>query len=247
MAKVNGYAIGASAALDEAHTRHYAELLVEKAGKSLDSNVQRAATELQDQLDFGSTPTEKDIGHLVSVLDKAGETNVVDNVIREVEHDPLDTKNMESATEENAENGQVVEAEEDVADFDDLYEQMYPDSVDPYSKIRYNSDGTIVVTDDWTNIAHPRVNAKYRPNAVVDVISHQGQRDRIIYDENGYFKTFIHGGDHGLPKYHQYGEHGEHVHEFTWIPGEKHPREITRELTDLERIQYADIIKEGRR
>ena len=43
------------------------------------------------------------------------------------------------------------------------------------------------------------------------------------------------------------GEHGEHVHEFTWIPGEKHPREITRELTDLERIQYADIIKEGRR
>lgn len=247
MAKVNGYAIGASAALDEAHTRHYAELLVEKAGKSLDSNVQRAATELQDQLDFGSAPTEKDIGHLVSVLDKAGETNVVDNVIREVEHDPLDTKNMESATEENAENGQVVEAEEDVADFDDLYEQMYPDSVDPYSKIRYNSDGTIVVTDDWTNIAHPRVNAKYRPNAVVDVISHQGQRDRIIYDENGYFKTFIHGGDHGLPKYHQYGEHGEHVHEFTWIPGEKHPREITRELTDLERIQYADIIKEGRR
>ena len=112
MAKVNGYAIGASAALDEAHTRHYAELLVEKAGKSLDSNVQRAATELQDQLDFGSAPTEKDIGHLVSVLDKAGETNVVDNVIREVEHDPLDTKNMESATEENAENGQVVEAEE---------------------------------------------------------------------------------------------------------------------------------------
>ena len=148
---------------------------------------------------------------------------------------------------QNAKNGQVVEAEEDVADFDDLYEQMYPDSVDPYSKIRYNSDGTIVVTDDWTNIAHPRVNAKYRPNAVVDVISHQGQRDRIIYDENGYFKTFIHGGDHGLPKYHQYGEHGEHVHEFTWIPGEKHPREITRELTDLERIQYADIIKEGRR
>ena len=123
MAKVNGYAIGASAALDEAHTRHYAELLVEKAGKSLDSNVQRAATELQDQLDFGSAPTEKDIGHLVSVLDKAGETNVVDNVIREVEHDPLDTKNMESATEENAENGQVVEAEEDVADFDDLYER----------------------------------------------------------------------------------------------------------------------------
>ena len=77
MAKVNGYAIGASAALDEAHTRHYAELLVEKAGKSLDSNVQRAATELQDQLDFGSAPTEKDIGHLVSVLDKAGELSLI--------------------------------------------------------------------------------------------------------------------------------------------------------------------------
>ena len=72
MAKVNGYAIGASAALDEAHTRHYAELLVEKAGKSLDSNVQRAATELQDQLDFGSAPTEKDIGCLLYTSGRTG-------------------------------------------------------------------------------------------------------------------------------------------------------------------------------
>lgn len=92
-----------------------------------------------------------------------------------------------------------------------------------------------------------KVLPRFKPNAVVDIISHQGQHDRVIYDENGHFKTFIHGGDHGLPKFHQYGNHGEHVHEFIWIPGEKHPREITRELTDLERIQYADIIKEGKR
>ena len=144
----------------------------------------------------------------------------------------------------NAKNGQVVEAEEDAADFDDLYEQMYPDSVDPYSKIRYNSDGTIVVTDDWTNRAHPRINAKYRPNAVVDVVSHQGQHDRIIYDENGYFKTFIHGGDHNQPKYHQYGEHGEHAHDVIFDPVTwKMIDKIDRELTAEERIQHADIIR----
>ena len=249
VARINGYVMGTSAALDEAHTRHYAEILAKEAGKSNDSNVQRAATELQDQLDFGSAPTEKDVGHLVSVLDKAGETSVVDNVIREVEQAPLDTRKAENAIVENAENGKVVEAAEadEAADFDDIYEQVYPDSIDLYSKIRYNPDGTIVVTDDWTNRAHPHITPQYRPNAVVDIISHQGQHDRVIYDENGHFKTFIHGGDHGLPKFHQYGNYGEHVHEFIWIPGEKHPREITRELTDLERIQYADIIKEGKR
>ena len=93
-----------------------------------------------------------------------------------------------------------------------------------------------------------QVKATFLVNAAV-LLEFRGTKLLIdgIYDENGHFKTFIHGGDHGLPKFHQYGNHGEHVHEFIWIPGEKHPREITRELTDLERIQYADIIKEGKR
>ena len=98
------------------------------------------------------------------------------------------------------------------------------------------------MTDDWTSIPHAKTTPKYKPNAIVDVVTHGAERDRIIYDENGYFKTFIHGGDHGQPKNHPFGVHGEHAHDFFWIPGEKHPRKITRELTDFERIQHADMI-----
>ena len=130
-------------------------------------------------------------------------------------------------------------------DFDDLYEQMYPDSVDPYSKIRYNSDGTIVVTDDWTNNLRSHIEPQYHPNAVVDIISHQGQHDRIIYDEKGYFKTFIHGGNHAQPKKHPFGVNGEHVHDVLYDPElGKLIKNERRNLTTEERIQYADILKE---
>ena len=142
----------------------------------------------------------------------------------------------------NAKNGQVVEAEEDAADFDDLYEQMYPDSVDPYSKIRYNSDGTIVVTDDWTNKGHQSIPKYYHPNAVLETVSPNGQHDRTIYGKDGWFTTQIHGGDHCKSKQHPFGIHGEHAHDYYIDPIAKSVKRTTRELTPIERIQHADII-----
>ena len=142
----------------------------------------------------------------------------------------------------NAKNGQVVEAEEDAADFDDFYEQMYPDSVDPYSKIRYNSDGTIVVTDDWTNKGHQSIPKYYRPNAVLETVSPNGQHDRTIYGKDGWFTTQIHGGDHCKSKQHPFGIHGEHAHDYYIDPIAKSVKRTTRELTPIERIQHADII-----
>mgnify|MGYP004607777623 CR=1 FL=1 len=245
VARINGYVMGTSAALDEVHTRHYAEILAEEAGKSNDSNVQRAATKLQDQLDFGAAPTEKDVGHLVSVLDKAGETSVVDSVIREVEQAPLDTRQAE-----NAENGKVVEEAEtdEAADFDDIYEQMYPDSVDPYSKIRYNPDGTIVVTDDWTNNLHPHIDSRYRPNAVVDVITKGVQHDRYIFDGTGKMITVIHGGNHGNPKTHAAFKNDNyvHAHDCIWDAQGMRFRWVARPLTSEEKIKHADIYNFGR-
>ena len=142
----------------------------------------------------------------------------------------------------NAKNGQVVEAEVDAADFDDLYEQMYPDSVDPYSKIRYNPDGTIVVTDDWTNKGHQSIPKYYRPNAVLETVSPNGQHDRTIYGKDGWFTTQIHGGDHCKSKQHPFGIHGEHAHDYYIDPIAKSVKRTTRELTPIERIQHADII-----
>ena len=118
--------------------------------------------------------------------------------------------------------------------------------VDKYSRIRYNKNGTIVVTDNWKNKKNPKIPSDYKPNAVIETqtSSKDGkvQIDRTIYDINGKIKVQIHSGDHGKPKQHPYGEHGEHHHYYTWIEGEKHPIRTVDELTDKERKEHNDIL-----
>lgn len=112
-----------------------------------------------------------------------------------------------------------------------------------YEKYRYNKAGTIVVTDDWTEEDHPHLPTTYRPFAVIDTRSSQGkQRDRTVYDETGRMVLQIHGGDHGKPKQHPYGEHGEHIHIYVWQQGEKRPKRTVRNANAEEKIIYKDIL-----
>lgn len=115
--------------------------------------------------------------------------------------------------------------------------------IEKYAQIRYNKDGTIVVTDDWTSKEHPHLDRTYKPNAVIDSTSRRGeQKDRTIYDENGLMMIQVHGGNHGQPKNHPYGIHGEHVHEFLWDTEGKLVNKTTRNLTDEERKQHHSIL-----
>lgn len=118
--------------------------------------------------------------------------------------------------------------------------------IDKYSKIRYNKDGTIVVTDDWKDkgkVTLPRV---YKPFAVVETQTSfkdgTSQIDRTIYGADAVMSVQIHSGAHHRPDLHPYGEHGEHHHYYTWIAGQKHPVRITDELTDQERKEHSDIL-----
>ena len=87
--------------------------------------------------------------------------------------------------------------------------------VEKYNQVRYHEDGTVVVTDDWTKVDRPKINRVYKPNAVVDTLSQYGkQHDRTVYDDSGVMKLQIHGGDHGHPKQHPFGKHGEHLHDY---------------------------------
>ncbi len=112
-----------------------------------------------------------------------------------------------------------------------------------YSQVRYHEDGTIVVTDDWTKVEHPKLSRQYKPNAVIDTLSCNGkQRDRTIYNAFGMMKTQIHGGNHGRPKFHQRGVHGEHAHEFIYNDDGSIQSRLERELTDAERRENSDIL-----
>ena len=115
--------------------------------------------------------------------------------------------------------------------------------VEKYSKIRYHEDGTIVVTDDWTQREHPRIPQRYAPNAVVDTISQNGkQRDRTFFDANGRQIRQVSNGPHGNKKRHPYGKNGEHAHDIIWKDGKIVGRP-PREITDEERKESADILE----
>ena len=114
-----------------------------------------------------------------------------------------------------------------------------------YSEIRYHKDGTIVVTDDWTNRKKTSILKRYKPNAVVQTQTiYRGgkiQIDRTIYDSKGTMWKQIHSGAHNRPDKHPYGQNGEHTHVYTWEKGKISGR-LTREMDEQERKEHADIL-----
>ena len=114
--------------------------------------------------------------------------------------------------------------------------------IEKYSAYHYNKNGTITVTDDRTGETHPKINATYKPFAVVDTLSQHGkQRDRTFYDADGRMIQQISNGPHGNYKKHPFGQHGEHAHDILWNDGKIIERPV-RELTDKERKENADIL-----
>ena len=115
-------------------------------------------------------------------------------------------------------------------------------SIEKYMRVKYHKDGTVVVTDDKTMEPHPRIKARYLPNAIVDSLSQNGkQKDRTFYNDKGQQIKQISSGPHGNPRRHPYGKSGEHAHDIVWESGKIVGRPI-RELTDNERKENADIL-----
>ena len=78
----------------------------------------------------------------------------------------------------------------------------------------------------------------------MNIIDHKDYRGlvdkRIFYDENGrpYFE--INTTNHGNPKNHPFGSHGEHAHDIKWSNGKAN--RATRELNSQERKDNGDIL-----
>lgn len=114
--------------------------------------------------------------------------------------------------------------------------------IEKYSKLHYNRDGTIIITDNWTDKDKPSIPSVYKPNAVIDTLSRKGkQHDRTIYDGNGRLKQQIHAGNHGNAKNHPYGQNGEHVHDYTWKAGSRTPEKTVREFNKEEYTMHKDL------
>jgi hypothetical protein len=118
----------------------------------------------------------------------------------------------------------------------------YEKELDKYKQVRYNDDGTIVVTDDWTKEEHRTVPRSFKPNAIVETINGANrQTNRTFYDGNGIKAKEVHSKDHGLPKTHP---SGAHAHQYNWTNenGKYKSNRVMRDLTPQERIENGDIL-----
>lgn len=63
---------------------------------------------------------------------------------------------------------------------------------------------------------HKGISPRGVPNSICDHVDDGKVDKRAFYDENGWKKKEIHTNDHGNPKHHPYGQHGEHIHTYEW-------------------------------
>lgn len=90
---------------------------------------------------------------------------------------------------------------------------------------------------------HKPTPKNYKPNAIIDHISHSGIVDvRTFYGATGLKEKDIHTTSHGNPKTHNFGKNGEHVVVYEWYDDGHIKNKIRRDLNDLERRENEDIL-----
>ena len=100
-----------------------------------------------------------------------------------------------------------------------------------------------IIKADRVISGHSTTPRKAEPNVVIDHVDENGSVDaRGFYDADGLKERDIHTTDHGNPKRHPYGGHGEHGHDYQWNTDGSLKRKATRELTDTERKENSDIL-----
>lgn len=80
------------------------------------------------------------------------------------------------------------------------------------------------------------------PDSITQVTGKKDGIDRNYYDSTGRQSKQISNNNHGNPKMHPYGQSGEHAHDYVYDDAGKLTGRPTRELTEEERKENADIL-----
>ena len=100
-----------------------------------------------------------------------------------------------------------------------------------------------IIKADRVISGHSTTPRKAEPNVVIDHVDENGSvKARGFYDADGVKEKDIHTTNHGNPKRHPYGEHGEHAHDYQWNADGSLKNRNPRELTDIERKENSDIL-----
>lgn len=80
------------------------------------------------------------------------------------------------------------------------------------------------------------------PNSITQIEYKNGGIDRNYYGNDKMQSKQICNNDHGHPKQHPFGKHGEHAHDYKYDANGKLLSRDARELTDEERKENSDIL-----
>ncbi len=97
------------------------------------------------------------------------------------------------------------------------------------------------------SIKQPIIKAKHisiegPANSIIEKTNKNGGIDRNYYNEDGKQSKQISNHNHGNPKNHDYGEHGEHAHDYIYDENGNLVDRTIRELSDEERKENSDIL-----
>jgi hypothetical protein len=100
-----------------------------------------------------------------------------------------------------------------------------------------------IIKADKVISGHAGTPKKSEPNTIIDHVDEKGTVDaRGFYGYDGLKEKDIHTTDHGNPKRHPYGKHGEHAHDYTWADDGRLKEKTTRNLNDDEKGRNGDIL-----
>ena len=114
------------------------------------------------------------------------------------------------------------------------YMRGYAGFVENKSRLQNMSNACIIRVGQTTLYAEP--------NSITEIVRGKGGIERNYYDENGRQYKQIANNDHGNPKQHPFGKHGEHAHDYVYSASGKLLNRPARELTDAERKEMEDIL-----
>lgn len=106
-----------------------------------------------------------------------------------------------------------------------------------------NTGKSGIIKVDKTIAGHASTPKRSEPNSVIDHIGKDGAVNaRSFYGDDGMKVKDIHTDDHGYPKRHEYGSHGEHAHDYEWDADGRLKNKTTREISKEEREGSGDIL-----
>ena len=100
-----------------------------------------------------------------------------------------------------------------------------------------------IIKPDKTMKGHSGTPKQAAPGSVIDHLGNDGKTEtRTFYGKSGYKEKDITTHDHGFPKKHPYGKHGEHAHDYEWSEDGSLKNRTTREISETERKENRDIL-----